>query len=125
MEQTELFTTTITGVDRDHALARFGPPAARNSDPHTSHDAARFTAPRANTNRALALRALAAEPHGLTDFELAEVTGLQQTSIGKRRGELRDGGFVQDSGERRRAPSGTPAIVWEITQAGREALSGL
>lgn len=99
------------------SLDDLGPPRARTSDPDTSHEAARYTEPRANTNRALALRVLREHPDGLTDFELAELTGLQQTSIGKRRGELRDGGFVRDTGRRRRAPSGAMAIVWEAVMS--------
>lgn len=85
---------------------------ARQSDPDTSHAAARDAAPNAQTNRALALRLLRDHPNGLTDFELAALTGLQQTSIGKRRGELRDAGLVYDTGERRPSPSGSKAIVW-------------
>src|SRR5262249_38882743 len=43
----------------------------------------------------------------------AALSGLQQTSIGKRRGELRDSGFVRATDRQRRAPSGAMAIVWE------------
>jgi DNA-binding transcriptional ArsR family regulator len=90
-------------------------PVARRTDPATSHVAAKRATVNAGTNRALALRLLREAPDGLTDFELAERAGLQQTSIGKRRGELRDQGLVCDSGRRRPAPSGSPAIVWEAT----------
>lgn len=85
----------------------------RRTDPDTSHHAARATRGNAPTNRAIALDTLRRFPAGLTDFELAEITGLQQTSIGKRRGELRDAGLVRDSGQRRPSPSGSPSIVWE------------
>ena len=88
-------------------------PVARRTDPGTSWAAARLTEPRAGTNRALALRVLREHPGGLTDFELADLTGLQQTSIGKRRGELRDAGLVRATERTRRAPSGALAIVWE------------
>jgi len=94
----------------------FGRPVARATDPGTSWAAAAFTEPRAGTNRALALRLLREHPDGLTDYELADLSGLQQNSIGKRRGELRDAGLVQDSGRRRRAPSGAAAIVWVATR---------
>ena len=87
-------------------------PAFRNSDPHTCEAAANDAAKRASYSRRLALQILRGNPAGLTDFELAELSGFQQTSIGKRRGELRDAGLVVDSGERRRAPSGSMAIVW-------------
>jgi DNA-binding transcriptional ArsR family regulator len=91
-------------------LTLFG---ARATDPDTSHAAAADAAVNAATHRARALAELrAAGCLGLTDFELADRTGLQQTSIGKRRGELRDAGLVRDSGQRRPSPSGSAAIVW-------------
>lgn len=97
-------------------------PVARNTDPDTSHQAARYAAKTAATHRALALRELAtAGPRGLTDFDLAARTRIPQTSIGKRRGELRDAGLVEDSGTRRPSPSGTAAIVWRVTDLGRQA----
>jgi len=84
----------------------------RSSDPDTSELAARDTLRKAPTHRARALDALRKCHGGLTDFELAAYLGLQQTSAGKRRGELRDAGLVYDSGLRRPAPSGSLAIVW-------------
>lgn len=87
---------------------------ARRTDPETSVEAALANR---NTDRARAYHALREHPAGLTDFELAEVMGRQQTSAGKRRGELRDLGLVCDSGLRRDAPSGSAAIVWRITTA--------
>lgn len=90
-------------------------PVARATDPSTAWAAADMVEPKAGTNRALALRILREHPGGLTDFELAALTGLQQTSIGKRRGELRDGGFVRATNRTRSAPSGAQAIVWEAT----------
>lgn len=97
----------------------FDEPIARASDPITSHQAAAATAPRAGTTRARALVALAAAGHrGLTDFELAARTGLGQTSVGVRRKELRDAGLVEATDERRPSPSGTPALVWRITDPG-------
>ena len=83
----------------------------RTTDPDTSHDAA---APDRARDRDRAYAALARVAEGLTDFELATVIGRQQTSAGKRRGELRDAGLVVDSGVRRPAPSGSFAIVWRI-----------
>lgn len=88
-------------------------PTARHTDPDTSHAAAALAAPRATTNRAAALAALrAAGDRGLTDFELADITGVAQTSIGVRRKELRDAGLVEATGDRRPAPSGALATVW-------------
>lgn len=89
-------------------------PAARRTDPDTSHEAADRSPEARNRDRDRALAALEAAPFGLTDFELAAAIGRQQTSAGKRRGELRDAGFVRNSGVKRPAPSGSPAIVWEF-----------
>jgi hypothetical protein len=89
---------------------------ARYSDPITSWLAAADATVTANTHRERALNALVTVGgHGMTDFELAEALGLQQTSAGKRRGELRDAGLVADSGRRRPSPSGSSAIVWVAT----------
>jgi hypothetical protein len=87
--------------------------AVRHTDPETSRAAATDAAANAHTHRNRVLVALRdAGADGLTDFELADRLGLQQTSAGKRRGELRDAGLVVDSGRKRPAPSGSAAIVW-------------
>lgn len=86
---------------------------ARNTDPDTSHEAAKVERQR-DRDRALDLHK--SHPDGLTDFELADLMGRQQTSAGKRRGELRDLGLIRDTGRRRAAPSGSKAIVWQFIQ---------
>lgn len=93
----------------------FDQPTARRSDPWTSHEAARRATPRAASNRQRAWAALRA--YGpMTDFELAEITGVAQTSIGVRRGELVKAGLVEKvPGVRRPSPSGSPAQVWRAT----------
>jgi hypothetical protein len=97
---------------------------ARRTDPDTSHAAARRTPGLRAADRRRVLLVHAAYPRGLTDFELGVLVGRQQTSAGKRRGELRDEGYIEDSGLRRAAPSGASAIVWRITPSG-EALARL
>lgn len=73
----------------------FDPPRARRTDPDTSHGAAVIALDRAATHRDLALAALrAAGERGLNDFELADITGVAQTSIGVRRGQLVDADLV-------------------------------
>ena len=85
----------------------------RASDPNTSMMAALLDPVGRQTIRKRVARALkAAGLRGLTDYELADLLNLQQNSVGKRRGELRDEGFVRDSGETRKGPSGSPCIVW-------------
>jgi hypothetical protein len=92
--------------------------AARRSDPHTSHKAARRTPSLRARDRRRVLLTHALNPHGLTDFELADRVGRQQTSAGKRRGELRDFGYIEETDRTRPAPSGASAIVWRVTPAG-------
>jgi len=97
----------------------------RKTDPDTSAMAASDAIKSGSYGRLLALRTL--KDHwlnGLTDFELATATGWQQTSIGKRRGECVDQGWVENSGQKRPAPSGSLAIVWRITEAGIDYLTG-
>lgn len=106
-------------------MTTFLEPRARLTDPDTSHDAAVLAAPRASKHRIKAARVLARFPEGLTDFELAEKTGVAQTSIGKRRFELGEAGYVEDAGLKRPAPSGSPAKVWRITEAGATWLSAI
>ena len=90
----------------------FDQPTARATDPETSHQAARRAASKAQTHRALALRVLRAHPDGLTDWELADRTGVMQTSIGVRRHELVKAGLVVKTALRRPSPSGCASIVW-------------
>ena len=89
-------------------------PNVRNTDPDTSRAAAAM--PGRNTDRDRVLEVHRAAPDGLTDFELAAVMGRQQTSVGKRRGELVSAGLIRDSGRRRPAPSGAKAIVWVLDE---------
>jgi hypothetical protein len=93
-------------------------PAVRWDDPDTCRTAAERASVNAGTNRALALTAHAHADGGLTDHELAELTGVQQTSIGKRRGELVALGLIERTDVRRPSPTGSPAIVWRITAVG-------
>lgn len=93
-----------------------GRPVARATDPDTSHQAAEDALPRAQRHRDLALTALrSAGDRGLTDFELADLTGVAQTSIGVRRHELVKLGLVAKTDDRRPAPSGSASIVWRAT----------
>ncbi len=100
-------------------------PGVRANDPDTSWEAALGRLGGKAADRRAALEWLFVRPDGLTDFELGEVMGRQQTSAGKRRGELRDLGLVVDTGQRRPAPSGSSAIVWAITAQGMAAREAL
>lgn len=100
-------------------------PTARRKDPLTSHMAAIDARFRANNHRRRAL--LAFFKYGnLTDFELASKTGLQQTSIGRRRKDCQDAGLVTFHRDeeglkvKRPAPSGSKSYAWELTEDGRK-----
>jgi len=105
-------------------------PRWRPGDGHTSHDAAlSFTPEKLSDGRRQVLTALVnAGAAGLTDFELEIRTGRKQTSFGKRRGELRDAGLVEWSGETRPSDTGTLSKVWRATDLGikvfREQITG-
>ena len=94
----------------------------RVSDPDTSHEAGK-----ANTNnsedRRLVLTTHAAHLEGLTDYELADLHGRQQNSLGKRRTELRDAGMIQATPLRRKGHTKSLCIVWTITDFGMVALA--
>lgn len=89
---------------------------SRRRDPTTSHDAANANQSGRHKDRQRALEIHRAHPDGLTDHELAALMDRVQPSAGKRRGELRDAGLIVDSGERRRTPQGSTAIVWKLKQ---------
>ena len=99
---------------------------ARNTDPDTSLEAAEaITDLRRRADHDMVLHLLAL--HGpLTDFDLARhvstLTGhtVGQTSIGVRRGELRNAGLVCDSGFKGKSPSGARSIRWALTAQGAE-----
>lgn len=103
--------------------------SSRATDPETSRLAAERVAPHVSKGQMEVLAALARGP--MTDFQIGEHIGRQQTSCGKRRGELRDRGFVEValdcSGNqlKRAAPSGSMALVWRITDLGRRFYSDL
>jgi len=94
----------------------------RPSDPETSHAAAHSCLNMRTIDRMAVLRAHSDHPKGLTDFELAALMRRQQTSVGKRRGELRDRGLIEATEVRRPSPSGSSAIVWKITSEGQTLL---
>lgn len=98
-------------------------PSARRTDPPTSHQAAAANQLIRRKDRWDVLAAhFEHSIGGLTDFELAAILQRQQTSVGKRRGELRDVGLIEALHDRRPAPSGSAAIVWRITEAGKRAI---
>lgn len=98
---------------------------ARESDPETSHAATREIRVKAGSQRAYLLRAFAKYPEdGLTDEQAAINDGhvSMYSEYAKRCSELRDGGFIEPTGETRPGMSGQARIVSRITDKGRDWL---
>jgi DNA-binding MarR family transcriptional regulator len=99
-------------------------PRARRTDPITSWVAAASVSDKARAGEKAALHALWLHDNdgGLTDHEIAAVTGWIATSVGVRRKSLERQGLVQSTPARRMSPSQRPCIVWSLTEAGRTAV---
>lgn len=82
--------------------------------PDTERAAAFAVRPKTGTQRMKVLNAIIGSD-GLTDPEVAELTGLYLYSAAPRRNELALGGWVEDSGARRETDNGGLAIVWIAT----------
>lgn len=88
-------------------------PAARSTDPGTSHEAAAhvtLTGARAK-QQALAVSAVEQYP-GLTSLELARRTSMDRYVLARRLPECEEGGAVRRGQERRCSVSGRTAITW-------------
>lgn len=92
---------------------------ARDTDPATSHLAAQQAAAVAAGNRRKVLEVLAASDGPMSDFDLATALDMLPTSVGKRRGELRDEGLVEQADRAGVSHVGSPCIRWQLTEAGR------
>jgi hypothetical protein len=95
---------------------------ARSSDPDTSRDAAQQVRYRAGSQVMRLLDAFArAGRMGLTDEQAADVTGLSANRAAcwwRRCSDLRDAGYIVDTGERRMGMAGAPRMVCAITDTG-------
>jgi hypothetical protein len=96
----------------------------RNSDPKTSRQAAENTVIKRGSQRFRLLVWYNERLMGLTSEEAGELSGLAQKGAGywKRISELRNMGYIQDTGQTRMAKTGNQQIVCQITRAGRLAL---
>lgn len=100
----------------DYAAAHPAPyphtPGHRRTD--TSRAAARAMAPKAGTLQAEVLRVL--REHGpLATFEMPRLIGATYRSLQPRTSELRNLGWIRDTGQRREDPeTGKAAIVWGL-----------
>lgn len=98
---------------------------ARNSDPLTSHLGAVSISYRSGSQKAKLLQAYAtAGANGLTDEEAAERAGLSMRSCyWKRCSELRQDGYVAETGQTRLGSAGVARLVCSITNSGTLAAS--
>lgn len=89
---------------------------ARNSDPQTSHDAAKRVTRSGNAtrHRQMILDALKGG-EGLTVEQISQATGVHKSDLNKRTSELEHAGLIRRSGVHHGM-----LICW-ITEAGRQA----
>ena len=122
MNQDALFNVEVTGVDRDHALARY-------TDPSTSDLADASLRKRegaANVVRQGSHRHRALKVFRHTDATADEVQIVTDIDgIWKRVSDLKNLGFVEPTGRTRLSRAGREQEVLTITDAGLAALAGL
>lgn len=87
--------------------------SARNSDPHTSREAAWAFPNRRRTQRQAVLDLLR-HSAGLSDYEISLHTGIPRHIAARRRKDLVEMGLVCDSTYRRRTDTGCLAVVWRL-----------
>jgi DNA-binding Lrp family transcriptional regulator len=85
---------------------------ARNTDPDTSHEAAKLNT---STLESRVLEAINANGP-MTTEEIAQATGIDLQSITPRIAPLRRRGYIFDSGLRRNGASGRSRIVWAAAE---------
>ena len=59
---------------------------------------------------------------GATDEEIADQLGMSPSTVRPRRVELVAAGWAQDGGRTRMSRYGKPMTVWQVTDAGMEAV---
>lgn len=96
-------------------------PTARATDPTTSHLAKCDTKAGGALTMRLVVAALLAHPDGLTDFEISGLIERDKGSTAKRRLDALRLGFIQPTAFTRPTATGSQSVVWQATQAAREA----
>lgn len=136
MNDQQLFST-LTDAERQEAwdagyragrasmvtpVEEMGGPALHSEPTRTERAAAYMQIPRLGTVRAKVLDTIAAAEDGMTAPEVAKSTGVYLYTAAPRVTELRDAGWLADTGRTRPTDRGTEAIVWALTPEGRDAL---
>ena len=98
--------------------AKPDPPRVRNTDPDTSAEAAASLGERALGARCQELYELIANfKAGLTVHDLVAITGYDRGNTARRITDLKQAGWITDSGLRRRSVTGRKSIVWTAIEA--------
>ncbi|MDA1054623.1 MAG: hypothetical protein O3C40_29685 [Planctomycetota bacterium] len=111
MQQQELFNQTRSEPAARPAREVIQP---RSCGAETSTQAAEAVKPHAGRLRDLVYSLVEARG-GATDEEIARALELLSDTARARRCELRDAGYLVDSGDRRPTSRGRPAVVWKVT----------
>lgn len=109
-------------VTRETTANREGPTG--RDHPATSRRAAKLNMPRSGTQRATVLVALF-NGGGMTDEQIARVTGLGHNSVRPRRIELVELGLVRPTVAVRTTRAGAAATVWATTELGEKVARDL
>ena len=114
-----------TGRDALSRLPLFEPRnLRRNTDPSTSDEAAHTVEALRGRHWGIILQVLREHgycggfgtPPGLTSQEIADRCELEHWAVTRRMGELRDGGRVIQTNEKRENRSGRRAVVWSLVE---------
>ena len=91
--------------------------------PITERIAAVLITPKSGTDRMRVLRFIAGRgEEGATDEEVSLSLHMRLYTAAPRRNELKNDGWVVDSGRGRRTTTGTPATVWVLSEDGQRQL---
>lgn len=86
--------------------------------PSTSRSAALRNYPRSGTQRGRILRFIERRPNlGATVDDIEAASGLPHQTASARMNELMRGGWIVDSGHKRRTRNGGDAVVWKAANA--------
>lgn len=96
----------------DFSVRRIETPAARFSDPITSHEAAEHVTSTGQRQRHLSIVVAAVREHpGLTSLELADVCGLERHEVARRTADAETTGAIF-KGPVKRQTNGRSAVTW-------------
>lgn len=92
----------------------------------TARIAALRAMPRSGTQRRRVLALIRRKgAYGATDEEMQDILAMHHNSQTPRRKELEEGDWIIDSGRTRLTDSGSPAIVWVMSENGKRKLKEL